>query len=836
VVCADRGAPSVPEKTVELAVRDAMLKALLADDRGIAVAALADDGLRVALPDSVARGPHRALPASADQATLLDVVAEADRGAVAVAWGRAHAQGIGVATVHALDDLDTPLTLTMLDARELHGVWLAVLTRDGDHVATPGSVQPIPHVVPSRPRQATMHKSDIGIITQVDASATAMLGWTPEQLRGLRSTELIHPEDLDRAVSSWMELYFHKGRQIVRVRHRCSDGSWLWVELENVHNGADESDLVDVIAHITDISEEMAATEALARREQRIRALVEHSSDVVSLLDPELRVLWQATSVRGLLGLEPGSLDGTTITSIAHPDDQNMLESFLRAQPTGGAPATVRSRLRHSDGRWLDVEMVAENRFADPEVEGLVLNMRDITERKAFEDELRHQAFHDSLTGLANRALFEDRLQHALARSLRALHSLAVLFLDLDDFKTVNDSLGHRAGDTLLKGIAARIDPLLRPSDTAARLGGDEFAVLLDGVDGEIQARAIAHRILDALHAPFTIDGRKLNVTASIGLAMNNQPARADELLRNADIAMYAAKADGKNSVHAFEQKLHVRALERLELRGELQQALVEQQFYLDYQPIFSLEEHRTVGVEALVRWRHPTRGRLGPDQFIALAEETGLIVSLGRWVLERACAQAYEWSRTLRQTQPLYTSVNVSIRQLQEPGFPQVVADVLARSRLDPRSLVLEITEGMLAKDREAIVRQLTLLKELGLRIAVDDFGTGYSALSHLQQFPIDILKIDKCFIDDLHGDDQNASVVQAIIDIATGLHLGVIAEGIEHQEQAEQLARMHSPLGQGFLFSPPISPAAVLELMQPGGGSRIPPTTLPGRPPPAP
>jgi diguanylate cyclase (GGDEF)-like protein/PAS domain S-box-containing protein len=812
----------MPEKIVELAVRRAVLEELLGDDRGIAVAALADDGTRIALPDSLARGAHRALTASDDGATMLDLFAQADRGAVTAAWERARAQGIGVATARALDDPGMRVTLTMLDARELHGVWLAVLTPDGEDAVTPGSAKPESHVVRSRPRHATMHKSDIGIITQVDASASEMLGWTPEQLLGLRSTELIHPDDLDGAVTSWMELYFHKGRQSVRARHQCSDGSWLWVEVENVHNGAEESDLVDVIAHMTDISEEMAATEALARREQRIRALVEHSSDVVSLLDHDLRVLWQAASVRGLLGVEPGSLDHATITSIVHPDDQNMLESFLRARPAGGAPATLRARLRHCDGRWLDVEMVAENRFTDPELEGLVLNMRDITERKAFEDELRHQAFHDSLTGLANRALFEDRLQHALARSHRAPHWLAVLFLDLDDFKTVNDSLGHRAGDTLLKGIAARIDPLLRPSDTAARFGGDEFAILLDGIDDETQARAIAQRILDALQAPLTIDDRKLNVTASIGFAVNNGPTHADELLRNADIAMYAAKADGKNSVHAFEEKLHIRALERLELRGELQQALVEEQFYVDYQPIVSLEEHRAVGVEALVRWQHPTRGRLGPDHFIGLAEETGLIVSLGRWVLERACMQASEWVRALREPQPFYVSVNVSIRQLQEPGFPQVVADVLARSRLEPRSLVLEITEGMLANDRDAIARQLKLLKELGLRIAVDDFGTGYSALSHLQQFPIDILKIDKCFIDDLRGDDQNASVVQAIVDITTGLHLDVIAEGIEYQEQADQLTRMQSPLGQGFLFSPPISPAAVLELMQPSDGSR--------------
>jgi diguanylate cyclase (GGDEF)-like protein/PAS domain S-box-containing protein len=552
------------------------------------------------------------------------------------------------------------------------------------------------------------------------------------------------------------------------------------------------------------------------RSERRIRALVESSSDVVTVLDRDLLVRWQAASMQRLLGYEPGSLIETPISAIAHPEDESLFNRFLATVADGRGPATLRARLRHADGSWCEVETVAENRYADPAVDGLVLNMRDISERKAFEDELRHQAFHDSLTGLANRALYEDRLQHALASSLRAPHSLAVLFLDLDDFKTINDSLGHRVGDALLQGIAARIDPLLRPTDTAARLGGDEFAVLLDGVEGNTQARAIAQRIVDALRDPFTIDDRELNVTASVGFALNDGVAQAEELLRNADIAMYAAKGDGKNSVHAFEEKMHTRALERLELRSELQRALVEDEFYLDYQPIFSLEQRHPVGVEALVRWRHPTRGRLGPDQFIGLTEETGLIVALGSWVLERACAQAREWQLALTQAQPFYVSVNVAIRQLQEPDFPQAVADVLARTQLEPGSLVLEITEGMLAGDRDAIVQQLTQLKQLGLRIAVDDFGTGYSSLSHLQQFPIDILKIDKSFIDELHGDDQKANLVQAIINLAESLNLDVIAEGIEHQQQADQLRLMHSPLGQGYLFSHPIPPNEVLTLMQ--------------------
>ncbi len=356
----------------------------------------------------------------------------------------------------------------------------------------------------------------------------------------------------------------------------------------------------------------------------------------------------------------------------------------------------------------------------------------------------------------------------------------------------------------------------MRPTDTAARLGGDEFAVLVDGVDGNQEAQEIAGRILEAMSDPFLVDERELSVTASIGVALSDRSVNADELLRNADMAMYAAKAGGKNSVQSFEQTMHRSVVERFELRTELPRALENDELRIDYQPIVSLQAGRLVGVEALVRWQHPTRGRLAPGQFIALAEETGLIVPLGRWVLERACAQVREWELGRPDGSPLYVSVNVSIRQLHEDDFPDGVAEILAHTGLTPQSLVLEITEGLLADDREAMVRRLQALKQLGLRIAVDDFGTGYSALSHLQQFPIDILKIDKSFIDELHTNAQKADLVQGIVRLGESLHLDVIAEGIEHAQQADRLRAMRSPLGQGFLFSRPITPDAILTLVQ--------------------
>ncbi len=561
------------------------------------------------------------------------------------------------------------------------------------------------------------------------------------------------------------------------------------------------------------------AREIERRGEQRIRALVEHSSDVITVLGRDLRVRWQAPSVRRLLGVEPDSLLDTLIASLVHAEDRTLFDGFLQARLDGGAPATIRARLRHADGRWCYVETVAESRFEDRSVEGLVLNMRDVSERKTFEDELRHQALHDALTGLANRALFEDRLHQSLAGHLRAGRSLAVLFVDLDDFKTINDSLGHRVGDVILKCVAARLESLVRTTDTAARFGGDEFAVLLDPIESGDEAHTIAGRILDALSDPLVVDEHELSLSASIGIALSDGSVEADELLRNADMAMYAAKESGKDAVQAFAETMHQRAITRLELRAELQRAVANREFELDYQPIVSLQSQRTVGLEALVRWQHPTRGRLAPDQFVALAEETGLIVSMGRWILEEACAQARQWELALNSEQPFCVSVNVSIRQLSELDFPEVVAGVLARTALEHKSLVLEITESRLADDQAAIIRQLLALKQLGLRIAIDDFGTGYSALSQLQQLPIDILKIDKSFIEGLRGDMQTAELVQGIVNLGNTLHLDVIAEGIEHFHQADQLRAMRAPFGQGFLFARPTRPEAVLALLQAPG-----------------
>jgi predicted signal transduction protein with EAL and GGDEF domain len=366
--------------------------------------------------------------------------------------------------------------------------------------------------------------------------------------------------------------------------------------------------------------------------------------------------------------------------------------------------------------------------------------------------------------------------------------------------------------------VAIRIAGVVRAADTAARLGGDEFAVLAEAADDEEDVHAIAARLLEAVALPFQIVGRELRLSASIGLAWSDGSTGVKELMRDADTAMYAAKECGKNTVRVFEDGMHRRVLDRLELTGELQQAVGQEQFELDYQPVVELQTGRIVGAEALVRWAHPSRGRLAPVEFVGLAEETGLIVPLGGWILRTACRQAASWSHALPERPPFEINVNVSTRQLQDPTFPALVANVLTETGVPPHALVLEITESLLPEDGAAMIEQLGRLKSLGLRIAVDDFGTGYSALSRLHHFPIDIVKIDRSFITDIERDRSRAQLVQGIVSLAGSLELDVVAEGIEHPAQADQLREMRTPHGQGYLFSRPVAPDRMWALLQAG------------------
>jgi diguanylate cyclase (GGDEF)-like protein len=435
-------------------------------------------------------------------------------------------------------------------------------------------------------------------------------------------------------------------------------------------------------------------------------------------------------------------------------------------------------------------------------------SMMDVTDRKSLEDQLTHQALHDPLTKIANRGLFRNRVDHALAKLPRTNTSLAVLFLDLDNFKAINDSLGHAAGDKLLFSVAERLQDCLRTTDTAARLGGDEFAVLVESVNRSNEAVVIAERILSVFHQPFLIEGKEVYVGTSIGIAASSDmTSTSEDLLRNADMAMYRAKNQGKGTYVVFEPHMHEALMERIELEEDLRRGIDAQEFTVHYQPILDLNSNRMLGMEALVRWVHPKHGLLAPMTFIPLAEETNLIVPLGDWILSEACRQVQEWRDEYGSEFDVSVTVNISIRQFQQKELVEMVTRALENSGLPPRSLVLEITESFMMQDTEVTIAKLHDLKNLGVRLAIDDFGTGYSSLSYLQRFPIDILKIDKSFIDKLGQGSEGSAVARAIIMMGDSLNLKTIAEGIEHPEQIDALQNLGCEAGQGFHFAKPLT-----------------------------
>ena len=555
-----------------------------------------------------------------------------------------------------------------------------------------------------------------------------------------------------------------------------------------------------------------AAQAELHRRqsEARFRSLVQHASDVITITAADGTIHYQTPSGERIFGHGPADLVGTSLTALVHADDVPRVLAFLdeaAAQP--GAARMAEWRWRHRDGSWRQVETIATNLLDDPTVGGLVLTSRDISERKALEEQLTHQAFHDPLTGLANRALFEQHLRQALLRVSQPSHSLAVVFLDLDNFKMINDSLGHAAGDAVLLTVAERLRTCVRTGDTLARFGGDEFAILLEDLQDRGDAAEVAERIITALSAPVLVHGTEVVTGTSIGIAAGTAgQAEADTLLRNADIAMYMAKRHGKGRALVFEPSMQVQVTDRLMLEADLRHALERQELCLHYQPIVNLESGAVTGVEALLRWRHPQWGPVAPTEFIPVAEEAGLIIPIGEWVLAEACRQVRAWHRQYPSHRPLVVSVNVSARQLEQDSLVEAVAAGLRASGLDPRCLILEIRESVLLEQSAAALGSLRRLKDLGVELALDDFGAGYSSLSCLHSFPVDILKLNKAFIDRLGNGAAETAVTGAVIQLAHTLNLHVVAEGIEAPAQVSELRALACDEGQGYYFARPLDP----------------------------
>ncbi|WP_421121942.1 putative bifunctional diguanylate cyclase/phosphodiesterase [Aquihabitans daechungensis] len=466
----------------------------------------------------------------------------------------------------------------------------------------------------------------------------------------------------------------------------------------------------------------------------------------------------------------------------------------------------IETQLRHRSGELRTVDITVTDMRDVPAVGGVVLNARDITVRKALEADLRFQALHDTLTGLANRTMFTQQTASALRTSKR-LESVGALFIDLDDFKTVNDSLGHAVGDQLLQEVSTRLITSLSSEDLAARLGGDEFAVLVVDAPDQSGVVALAERVLALVAQPYRIQGRDIRVTASIGIAFaDDESVDAEVLLRSADVAMYLAKDRGKNRYAVFEAHMHTSVFERLELKADLVRAIDDGQLRCHYQPIVSLQTGRITGVEALVRWDHPTRGLLFPDAFIPLAEDTGLIVPLGRWVMREACQQLRAWQLRLPASSTMSMSINLSVRQLMHEQIIRDVREAVDDAGLDPSTVTMEITETTLMHDTEMTRERLAELREIGVSLAVDDFGTGYSSLQYVQRFPIDIIKIDRSFVTGLGTNPGDGAVVQSMIELSQRLGVHTVAEGIDRPEQVTLLQSLGADLGQGYLFSKPV------------------------------
>ncbi len=643
-----------------------------------------------------------------------------------------------------------------------------------------------------------------GHILEVNAAFQRMLGYTAEALRGMTVYDLAGKEQ--PSVDARFRRDLARAQHIAgERRYLRRDGSAMYVEVNTSNVSYDGRKVL--CCSVRDVTQRKKAEEERRRKEanlasaQRIAHLGSWEWDLVR--DQE----YWSDEVYRIFGLTSQEFQATykAFLDAVHPSDRARVERAVQEAVQEGKPYSIEHRILRRDGTERVVqeqgEVVTDDTGKPIKMVGTV---QDITDRKRAE-ELEHRAFHDPLTRLPNRALFMEYLDQALTRAAGNQEAVAVLFLDLDRFKFVNDSLGHEAGDLLLTAVAGRIQASLGHGDIVARFGGDKFTVLIKDILGVGEAGEVAERILDSLQAPFTVRGRRVFISASIGISMSTSGQdRPEDLLRDADIAMYRAKKVGKARYELFDTSMGSRASDRLELETDLRRAIEHREFSIHYQPTVELATGRVIGLEALVRWGHPNRGPLSPTEFIPLAEEIGLILPIGGWVLEEACRQGRVWQEQYADGPPV-VGVNLSVRQFQRPEIVEEVVQALRESGLHPSNLQIEITESVVMEDAESTVKKLRQLKSLGVRLAVDDFGTGYSSLSYLRRLPVDMLKIDRSFIHGLGSDPADAAIVQAVITLAKTLGMQVTAEGVENAVQMAQLQALGCDLGQGYYFGEP-------------------------------
>jgi diguanylate cyclase (GGDEF)-like protein/PAS domain S-box-containing protein len=648
-------------------------------------------------------------------------------------------------------------------------------------------------------------------IVYVNEGFCRMTGYAHEEIVG-KSPRILQGPKTDRAELARLRRCLYRGEpfdsgEVINYR---KDGSEYVLNWHIVPLRDEAGEVTHWLAGQRDVTERRRAEETLRESERRLHTVVANAPVVLFVLDREgVFTLSEGLGLR-TLGLQPGEVVGRSIFEV-YRDVPEILGHVRRALSGEEIYDTV------AVGDLVFNAFYAPLRDGDGEVAGVIGVAGDVTRRKQAEDRLRYLAFHDPLTELPNRALFTDRLEHALSLANRRLRLVSVLFLDLDNFKVVNDSLGHEAGDALLVAVGERLRARVRPEDTVARFGGDEFAVLLEDVMAASDATRAAERILEVLREPFAVKGREVSITPSVGIVLaTSSRERSEDLLRKADIAMYEAKGKGKARYEVFDPSTNARALERLELENDLRRALERGELRVHYQPKVLVSTGEIVGTEALVRWEHPERGLLPPAKFVPLAEETGLIVPLGRWLLTEACRQTREWQELYPSDPPLVVCVNVSGRQLRHPELAKDVGRVIQETGLEPGRLDLEITESILIEDEMANLAMLDELKHLGVKLIIDDFGTGYSSLSYLKRLPADFLKIDRSFVEGLGKDSKDEGIVSAVIDLARVLGMEEIAEGVENAEQAACLLELGCRFAQGYLYSKPLPAEGIGALLE--------------------
>ena len=669
--------------------------------------------------------------------------------------------------------------------------------------------------------------SDVTVVNAIEGfaiyagpSLERVFGYRQDEFVGSAYDAFVHPDDLAESVAAATDA-LSAGRRTwssrYRLRHR--DGTWRWVDTRftDLH---DNPAIGGIVANIRDVTDEVVADLALKESESHYRSMVETAAECISIHALDGHIVFANHRMAAMLGTTVEALEDGTIFDLIAESDRPIAASKLRLRHQG-VSEHYEFRLVRADGTTCDVLISASPvRDGEGNITGVLSMMTDITDRKLAEAENARLALEDSLTGVASRALVVDRVAQLVAQQGRHPGIAAVLFIDLDNFKSVNDSHGHSVGDRVLREVAGRVRRAVRPQDTVGRYGGDEFVVILDRLDAVGDAVAVAERIIEALNEPITVGVIQVWARASLGISLTPVDT-ADSLMRDADLAMYRAKERGGGCYELFDASLGIRVKERREFEHDLRSAIDNHELRLHYQPVVNLDG-RLCGFEALARWHHPRRGEVTPAEFIPVAESTGTIVALGQWILEQACHDLDRW-RTRPGWSALTMAVNLSGRQLVGPDIVQSVAAVLASHRFAPAALCLEITESVLMDDTFAVTTALTSIHDLGVRLAVDDFGTGYSSLLYLRRFPVDSLKLDRSFVSGVDENQLDSIIVRSVIDLAHSLGLTSVAEGVETGGQLSALRSMGCDLAQGFFWSPGV-PAAEVDRMLAGDGVLLP------------